>query len=387
MTTENTQTQIVTPKAPLPMGARGVELESFEALWRFAQCVAASPFAPKGMEKAEAIVPAIQLGLELGLSPMAALQNVAVINGRPGIYGDAALALVRASGKCDSYTQKWEGEGETRKATVISKRVGEEALTHSFSVADARKAGLWGKQGPWTQYPDRMLLFRARGFNLRDNFGDVLKGLSTTEELQDLPEKIVPGNVIEKMEAPKVRTRKPPEALPPVTTTEPVSPETPSPSKPPQEPHKATPLQAVQNLIQGTAGVTESKLMAYLASQEAVSASVVELDQCPDDVLKNIIVSWHDIVPLLTTTNAEDESQEQPADEYPDDTKKALAFVQAKVRAVNLDEARVVAYMKTLDRSDFRVGKSAKSLEHLTDGARRWLCDNIGDVKSAIVEE
>lgn len=174
------------PKAPLPIGERGVQLESFEALWRFAQCVAASPFAPRGMEKAEAIVPAIQLGLEIGLTPMSALQNVAVINGRPGIYGDAALALVRASGRCESYSQKIEGDGDNRGATVISKRDdSEEPITSTFTVADAKRAGLWGKQGPWSQYPDRMLLFRARGFNLRDNFGDILKGLRTIEEISD----------------------------------------------------------------------------------------------------------------------------------------------------------------------------------------------------------
>jgi len=187
---------LTAPKAPLPIGAKGIELESFEALWRFAQCVAASPFAPRGMEKAEAIVPAIQLGLELGLTPMSALQNVAVINGRPGIYGDAALALVRASGRCESYSQKIEGEGDNRAATVISKRDDqEEAITSVFSVTDAKKAGLWGKQGPWSQYPDRMLLFRARGFNLRDNFGDILKGLQTLEEITDYM-KPVPGRTL-----------------------------------------------------------------------------------------------------------------------------------------------------------------------------------------------
>jgi hypothetical protein len=57
----------------------------------------------------------------------------------------------------------------------------------SFSVADAKRANLWGKKGPWTQYPARMLKWRARGFNLADNFGEVLKGLKTIDELMDTP--------------------------------------------------------------------------------------------------------------------------------------------------------------------------------------------------------
>lgn len=180
-------------KKPITFGSKGVELATFEDAFRFSNCVALSGFAPKGMEKPEAILVAVQLGLEIGLTPMAAMQNIGVINGRPGIYGDAALALVRASGLLESYQQSYRGDGEKLTAVVTVKRKGDPVeITSEFGVADARAAGLWGKAGPWTAYPRRMLLFRARGFALRDAFGDVLKGLRTTEELADmLPEKNV----------------------------------------------------------------------------------------------------------------------------------------------------------------------------------------------------
>ncbi len=152
----------------------------------FGAVVARSGFAPKGMEKPEAIAIAVQHGAELGLMPMQALQSIAVVNGRPAIYGDAALALVRGCGLCESYEQSLVGEGDKRRAVVTSLRKGaKKPLVTEFGVDDAKRAGLWGKAGPWTQYPDRMLVFRARGFNLRDNFGDVLKGLQTAEELRD----------------------------------------------------------------------------------------------------------------------------------------------------------------------------------------------------------
>lgn len=173
-------------KPAIVIGERGVEIKSIEEAIRFATCVAQSGLAPKGFEKVEAIVIAVQMGAEIGLSPMAALQNVAVINGKPGIYGDAALAVVRGSGLCESYSQDVAGEGDAKMATVITKRKGAaEPIVSTFSVADAKRAALWGKAGPWTQYPQRMLMWRARGFNLRDNFGDVLKGMKTVEELQD----------------------------------------------------------------------------------------------------------------------------------------------------------------------------------------------------------
>jgi hypothetical protein len=175
-------------KKPITFGSKGVELATFEDAFRFSNCVALSGFAPKGMEKPEAILVAVQLGLEIGLTPMAALQNIGVINGRPGIYGDAALALVRASGLLESYQQSYRGDGEKLTAVVTVKRKGDPVeIISEFGVADAKAANLWGKAGPWSAYPRRMLLFRARGFALRDAFGDVLKGLRTTEELADIP--------------------------------------------------------------------------------------------------------------------------------------------------------------------------------------------------------
>jgi hypothetical protein len=54
-------------------------------------------------------------------------------------------------------------------------------------VADAKKAGLWGKAGPWSLYPSRMLSLRSRGFALRNTFADALRGLITAEEAQDYP--------------------------------------------------------------------------------------------------------------------------------------------------------------------------------------------------------
>ena len=74
-------------KAPIQFGSHGVQLQSIDEAFRFARAVVASGWAPKGMEKPESVMIAIQFGMEIGLTPMAALQNMAVINGRPAIYG------------------------------------------------------------------------------------------------------------------------------------------------------------------------------------------------------------------------------------------------------------------------------------------------------------
>ena len=167
--------------------AGGLALQSLDDAYRFAKMVAASDFAPKDFKgKPESCLLAIQHGSEVGLSPMQSLQSIACINGRPSVWGDAALALVMGSPVCEHVSEGIDGEGEQMAAICVAKRRGyEKATVVRFSVADAKKAGLWGKSGPWTQYPKRMLQLRARGFALRDAFPDVLKGLVTAEEAQD----------------------------------------------------------------------------------------------------------------------------------------------------------------------------------------------------------
>lgn len=169
--------------------ARGLSLATIDDAFRFAKMVASSDFAPKDFRgKPESCLLAIQHGSEIGLSPMQSLQNIACINGRPAIWGDAALAVAMASPVCEYVRESIEGDGDQAVAVCEAKRRGYEKPTVArFSMADAKRAGLAGKQGPWTQYPRRMLQLRARGFALRDCFPDVLKGLVTAEEAQDYP--------------------------------------------------------------------------------------------------------------------------------------------------------------------------------------------------------
>lgn len=150
----------------------------------FAGFLAKSTIVPKDFANNPGnILVAIQWGMELGLQPMQAMQNIAVINGRPSLWGDAVIALVRASPLCE-YVKETD-DGET--ATCRVKRRGEDEHVATFSMADAKTAGLIGKQGPWAQYPKRMRQMRARGFALRDMFADVLRGMPVAEELQDTP--------------------------------------------------------------------------------------------------------------------------------------------------------------------------------------------------------
>ena len=168
--------------------------QTIDDAYRLAKAVHVSGLAPPGFKTAEQIMIAIMHGQEIGLTPLQSLQRLAVINNRVTIWGDGALGLVRGSGLCEYVTEFLEEEaGDKRRAVCQVRRKGERhQIERTFSIADAKKAGLWGKSGPWTQYPDRMLQMRARAFALRDGFADVLGGLYLREEMDDPPK---PGAV------------------------------------------------------------------------------------------------------------------------------------------------------------------------------------------------
>jgi hypothetical protein len=72
-------------------------------------------------------------------------------------------------------------------ATCVVVRKGMDPVARTFSVEDAKMAKLWEKQGPWSDYPKRMLQMRARGFACRDAFPDALRGIISREEAEDMP--------------------------------------------------------------------------------------------------------------------------------------------------------------------------------------------------------
>jgi hypothetical protein len=167
-----------TPQALVPT--------TFEGVFRMAQVIAISGMAPKGMDTPEACTVAIMNGLEIGLTPMQAVQSIAVVNGRPTVWGDAAKALCLGSPMCEDIIETITGTGDDMVARCEAKRKGKSPSIGEFSVAKAKKAALWDKAGPWKQYPERMLQLRARAFALRDAFPDILRGVAIREEMEDV---------------------------------------------------------------------------------------------------------------------------------------------------------------------------------------------------------
>ena len=172
--------------AVVPQGG-GFDLapRNFDEAWRLAEILADSELVPKDFRgKPGNCLVGMQWGHELGLKPLQSLQGIAVINGRPSIWGDTLLAIARSSPLCEYITEGMDADGT---AWCKAKRRGEPEQIRTFSDADAKTAGLQGKAGPWVTNPKRMKQMRARAFALRDVFTDVLRGMHMAEESVDLP--------------------------------------------------------------------------------------------------------------------------------------------------------------------------------------------------------
>ena len=159
------------------------------ARWELAQAIVSARMAPSGMESAQKVMIAMEAGVELGIPAMASIQSIAIIKGRPCLWGDALIGVVRSSPLC-LYVKEWiEGDSDKMIAYCETHRRNEkDPVCRSFSVFDAQRAGLWKSKecdSPWWKYPKRMLQMRARAWCLRDVYADILKGVQIREEVED----------------------------------------------------------------------------------------------------------------------------------------------------------------------------------------------------------
>jgi hypothetical protein len=186
------------PKAELVAGERVSPIipRTIDEVARIANAVIVAGLAPdsyRGTDEratASKIMIGIMKGAEIGLAPLTALANIAIINGKPCLYGDGAVALIQKSGAVERWEEAFTGEEGTDSWTAnctIWRRGQESPYEGHFSWGDAKRAKLTSK-GPWLSYPGIMLQWRARGRAMRTGFADCLSGLSIAEEVRDLPE-------------------------------------------------------------------------------------------------------------------------------------------------------------------------------------------------------
>ena len=148
---------------------------------RIAQSLAATPFVPNSMNKNPAIVTgAILAGHELGLSPMAALRSIDIIQGTPGLRAHAMRGLVQSHGHEVEVVE----QSETQVVIRGRRKGATEWQTVTWTIQRAAKLGLTGKD-QWKKQPQTMLVARATGDICRLIASDVLHAMPYASEELD----------------------------------------------------------------------------------------------------------------------------------------------------------------------------------------------------------
>jgi hypothetical protein len=300
-------TEVNGGRALIPIGPNGVELPDIDAMFRFARCYLQSGLAPASYKNEQQLVIAWARARELGIPYLQAVEGMSVINGRIGLMGDLALALAERSGELEDKRVRYTGEGDELTCFLELKRKGREWKQWSFSVKEARSAQIYDRSAVWRQYPRRMTYYRALGFALRDEFGDVLRGMKTTEELQDYPEeapkrktkydlhKPVVESVLADQE-PKSAADFIGKAVRAKAVSEPVEQAS---SK--EQPQSAGPVEALREILRKE-GLSEGKVMEVLTSPmvRLANPEATKLEDVPHESLERVIEDI-DNLKLLST--------------------------------------------------------------------------------------
>lgn len=178
----------------------GLEYSTFTGLCTLAKLIFEAGACPKSMDSSKKVLIAIAQGQTVGLNAFQSMQAFYIVNGQATLWGNAPLAICRQNPhwnedgydewfevkkeRIPGHPDNWDDDSIT--AICQTQRKGAQPKPSYFSVADAKKAGLWGATGKlYGAYPFRMLKFRARGYALNDNFGDSLKGIQIRETFDE----------------------------------------------------------------------------------------------------------------------------------------------------------------------------------------------------------
>jgi hypothetical protein len=158
-----------------------LDVEKERSIWSLqkdqADTLIQSGALPSGIANMEQALAIIQYGRELGYAPMIALQNISLIKGRPSLAAHLIAARLKAAG-IKIKVKEW-----TEKICTLGFN---EDFEFSYTIEEATNAGLHGDN--WTKYPKQMLYARAVSMGGRVYAPEVLMGVYSIEEMQDVEE-------------------------------------------------------------------------------------------------------------------------------------------------------------------------------------------------------
>ena len=190
----------LTEKAPLNVLDTGefntlMDSDRFAQMQRVGTMFSQSDLVPDVFKgKPANCMVALQMAFRLKIDPLALIQSMYVVHGKPGLEAKMVIALINTRGPFDGPIQwRFDGEGKSRSCTAYAThRNTKERCEQTVTWAMVEAEGWAGKTGSkWKTMPDVMFQYRSAAFLGRLFCPEVILGLSTNDELQDMGEIVI----------------------------------------------------------------------------------------------------------------------------------------------------------------------------------------------------
>jgi hypothetical protein len=180
---------------PVSISSRGsagllLDTEKFDLAVRGAKLLSSSDLVPKNYQGHIAnCVLALHVADGMGMDPFMVMQELNIIHGRPSFSAKMVIALINTKGPfIGSVKFRFDGEGDARSCTAYAKHADDgEIVEQTVTIKNAKDEGWFQKSGSkWQTIPDLMLQYRSAAWLGRVYCPEVLMGMQTTEEVEDV---------------------------------------------------------------------------------------------------------------------------------------------------------------------------------------------------------
>lgn len=165
--------------------------EKFELAQREAKALSMSTIIPKDYQNnIPNTLVALEMAHRIGASPLMVMQNLHIIHGRPSWSSTFVIAALNTCGRFTAL--RFEAEAEKCRAVATENATGEILAGPWVTMQMAKDEGWISKTGSkWKTMPELMLRYRAAAFFGRLYAPEIMMGMHTEFEVQDMQPKAV----------------------------------------------------------------------------------------------------------------------------------------------------------------------------------------------------
>ena len=186
------------PPAPLEIVRLGMDtLQGFEGLQRAGKLLSVSPLVPKDYrDNPASCAIALNLANRIGCDPLMVMQNLFIVQGRPGWGAQFLIATFNSCGRFTALRFEFSGtEGQDEwgcRAWAVELSTNQRIQGAKVTIKLAKAEGWFAKSGSkWQTMPEQMLMYRCASWFIKAYAPEVSMGLQTKEELEDIDGEVI----------------------------------------------------------------------------------------------------------------------------------------------------------------------------------------------------